>query len=169
MGRLVVALHQGQLRGINRDRGLADARRRNRQQQFVHIRRVADASDELAHHPEATAVRHAAGVRGEVPGDQPQQRRLARAVRADERGRDAVADPERDVVKQHPAVRQGVTDMSDLDMAHGSQSPEPYCVGANHFLSRRRNALVYALTFRPLRPLRDGLGTPSASARKWPV
>jgi hypothetical protein len=45
-------------------------------------------------------------VRLEVAGDDPQQRRLAGAVRADQGARDAVADPERHVVQQRPAVRQ---------------------------------------------------------------
>ena len=59
-----------------------------------------------------------ARLRRQVTGDQPHQRGLAGAVRPDQRGDRAVADPERHVVEQHPAVRQGVADVRRLDMAH---------------------------------------------------
>ena len=49
-------------------------------------------------------------LRRQVAGDHPQQRRLAGAVRADQRGLGAVADPEVHVVEQHPAVGERVPD-----------------------------------------------------------
>ena len=54
----------------------------------------------------------------QVAGDDPQQRRLAGAVLADQRGAGAVADAEVDVVQQHPPVRKGVPDTADVDVAH---------------------------------------------------
>ena len=125
LGGLVVALHQDQFRGLHRGGGLPDARWGDRQQQFVHGGGVADAADELTHHAEPAAVRDGALLRGEVTSDQPQQCRLARAVRADECRRDAVADPERHVVEQHPAIGKRMADMTDLDMAHAGQSRTP--------------------------------------------
>ena len=64
------------------------------------------------------------GVRREVAGDDPQQRGLAGAVGADQRHLRALADPERHVVEEHPAVRELVPDPCDVDVAHdGASSP----------------------------------------------
>ena len=60
----------------------------------------------------------APAVRVQVAGDDPQQRRLAGAVRADQRGGGAVADPEGHVVQQRPAVRQRERHLVDVDVAH---------------------------------------------------
>jgi len=53
-----------------------------------------------------------------ITGDDAQQGGLAGAVRADQRDLGALPDPERDVVEQHPAVRQLVAHPSDVDMSH---------------------------------------------------
>ena len=63
-------------------------------------------------------MHRAATVGWQVAGDEPQQRGLAGAVRADERDVRAVADPERHVVEQRPAVGEHVREMRDVDVAH---------------------------------------------------
>ena len=44
---------------------------------------------------------------------------LPGAVRADQRGLGPFADPERDVVEQHPSVGQLETNRVELDVGHG--------------------------------------------------
>jgi len=82
-------------------------------------RLVADHADELAHHAEPADACHRALAQRQVPGDQPQQRGLARAVRPDERDLRALADPERDVGEQHSSVREHMPHPGDVDVAHG--------------------------------------------------
>jgi hypothetical protein len=115
---LVVALHHHQLGRVQPVRGLADPQRRDGQQQVPDRALVPDAADELAHDTEPAAGGHGALLRGEVTGDQPQQRGLARPVRPDQRGDGAFPDTERDIAEQLPAIRQRMADMRGLDMAH---------------------------------------------------
>ena len=62
-----------------------------------------------------------------VAGDEPDQRGLARAVRPDQGGRGPLPDPERRVVKQHPAVGKDMAQVRHIDMTprwpppHGPQ------------------------------------------------
>ena len=63
-----------------------------------------------------TVTEPASGV--DLAGQQAQQRGLARAVRADQGGRLPLADPERDVRQQQPAIRQVVIDVRRLDVCH---------------------------------------------------
>ena len=73
--------------------------------------------------PRPAAARDRTLVRGEVTRDDPQQRGLARAVRADQRGAAAVADAEGHLVQQRTAVRQRERDGVDVDVAHGTTVP----------------------------------------------
>ena len=73
-------------------------------------------ADELAHDAEAAARGDRTRLRLEIPGHQPEQRGLARAVRPDQGGGDPVADAEAHVVEQGPSVRQNMADMRHLDM-----------------------------------------------------
>ena len=75
-------------------------------------------ADHLPHHAEPAGAGHDAGVRAQVAGDDPQQRGLAGAVGADQRDLGALPDPERDVVEQHPPVRQLVAHPGDVDVSH---------------------------------------------------
>ena len=74
--------------------------------------------DHLPHHPETAAAGHDAGVRRQLAGDDPQQRRLAGAVGPDQRDLGALADAERHVVEQHPAIRQLEAHSGDVDVSH---------------------------------------------------
>jgi hypothetical protein len=87
-------------------------------EQVADGRLVVDRADELPHHAEPAAVRHPARGRRQVAGDEAQQGRLAGAVRPDERDVRAVADAERHVLQQRPAVGEGVGEMRDVDVAH---------------------------------------------------
>ena len=74
------------------ERRVAHAPRRDRDEQVVHRRRRArrrlPGADELVHHAEAAVdLRRCPRRAGSVAADDAQQRRLAGAVRADERGR----------------------------------------------------------------------------------
>jgi hypothetical protein len=53
-----------------------------------------DPPDELPHYPQPAGGGDGAGLRSQVPGDQPDQRGLPGAVRAHQRGDRALADPE---------------------------------------------------------------------------
>ena len=81
---------------------------RSRRRRDPMLRDVADHADELAHHAEPAGARDRADRHRQVAGDHPQQRRLAGAVRPDQRDLGALADPERHVGEEHPAVRQDV-------------------------------------------------------------
>ena len=120
----------------------------------MHVGGVADAADELTHHAEAAAVRDAALLWGEIAGDQAQQGRLARPVRADKGRRGAVADPERDVVEQHPAIRKQMADVSDLDMAHADKSRKSFCGRAIRFLCVNAGHLLRRDDHHPLKNMR---------------
>ena len=76
--------------------------------------------DHLPHHAEPAGAGDRARVRHEVAGDDPQQRGLAGPVGADQRHLGALADPERDVVEQHPPVGQLVADSGDVDVSHAA-------------------------------------------------
>jgi hypothetical protein len=115
---LVVALHHHQLGGVQPGRGLADPQRRDREQEVPDRGLVPDAAHELAHDAEPAAGGHGALLRGQVTGDQPQQRGLSRPVRPDERGNGALTDTERHIIEKLPAIRQRMTDMRGLHMAH---------------------------------------------------
>ncbi len=77
------------------------------------------AADELAHHSDAAVDGEGAGRRGELAGDEPEQRRLADAVGPDEGDPLTVADREADVPEQLPATGKSPADVADLDRAHG--------------------------------------------------
>ena len=55
---------------------------------------------------------------GQVAGDEPDQRGLARPVRPDQGGHRALTDPERGVVQQYPPVRQRLAQVRHLDVTH---------------------------------------------------
>ena len=119
LGLLVVGLHQRELAAVDLGGGRADPRRRDAEQQVGDRRVVAEpGADHLAHHPEPAGAGHRAGVRRQLAGDDPQQRRLAGAVGADQRDLGALADAERHVVEQHPAVRQLVPHPCHVHMSH---------------------------------------------------
>ena len=99
--------------------GGPDPRRGDAAQQVGDRRLVAEAgADHLTHHAEPAGAGHDAGVRHQVAGDDPEQRRLARAVGADQRDLDILADAEGHVIEQHPAVRQLVAHSCDVDVSH---------------------------------------------------
>ena len=77
----------------------------------------------LPHHAETAGARHRAGVRLQVAGDDPQQRRLAGTVGADERDLGALAHAERHVVEQHPPVGQLEPDAGDIHVTHAAHPP----------------------------------------------
>ena len=80
---LVVPLRHGPLGGAEPGSGLADPRGGHGHQQVPDGGALpAQPSDELAHDPEPAAGGHRAGLRGQVAGDEPDQRGLAGAVRA---------------------------------------------------------------------------------------
>ena len=83
-------------------------------------------------------------VHRQVTGDHPQQRRLAGAVRPDQRDLGALADPERHVGEQLPPVGEGVPDPGDVDVSHGS--------GILPVLGRRLVARFSACTRGPESP-----------------
>ena len=119
LGRLVVGVHQRPLAGVDLVRRVADPHRRDAEQQVGDGGRVAQTRpDHLAHHAQATRAGHRPGVRLQLTGDDPQQRRLAGAVRTHERDLGALADPERHVVQQHPPVRQLVAHPGDVHVSH---------------------------------------------------
>ena len=72
--------------------------------------------------PRPAAAHHGPGRGGEVPGDDPQQRRLARAVGADQGHHGALAHPERHVVEQHASIRKRAADRVDLEVPHSRPS-----------------------------------------------
>ena len=81
-------------------------------------RRDHTVADELAHHTQPARARHRPRMGSEITGDDPEQGGLAGAVRPDQRDLRALADAERDVVEQHPTVRELVPDTGDIDMTH---------------------------------------------------
>ena len=125
LGLLVVGVHQRQLArrrpaaAASRTRGGATESSRS----CDGLVASPPCADELPHHAEAAGAGDRAGVRREVAGDDPQQRGLAGAVGADQRDLGALADPERDVVEQHPPVRQLVAHSGDVHVSHVRQSP----------------------------------------------
>ncbi len=58
-----------------------------------------------------------------VAGDQPQQRGLAGAVGSDQSDLGPIAHPERDLVQQHPPVRQLIPNRSNVHMTHRPSVP----------------------------------------------
>nr|WP_284289773.1 VOC family protein [Angustibacter aerolatus] len=65
-------------------------------------------------------------MRVEVAGDDPQQRRLAGAVRPHQRDDRTVADAEAHLVEQRPPVRQHEPDGVDVDVAHDDECAAPH-------------------------------------------
>ncbi len=117
----VVVLDDRGLGGLEFDRGGADAARSDVDEQLVHGRpshRADAVPDELVHHAERAADRHDAPVRGLVTPDDAEEGRLARAVRADQRGGRPLADAEGHLIEQLPAVGKPVRDRADVDVAH---------------------------------------------------
>ena len=96
-----------------------DPRRAHAQQEVSDRRLLAETgADHLPHHAEPAAAGHYAGVWLEVSGDDAEQRRLAGTVGSDQRHLGALADAERHVVQQHPAVGQLVAHSGDVHMSH---------------------------------------------------
>jgi hypothetical protein len=118
-GALVVGLHQRPLAGVDLLGGRADAWRRDAAQEVGDGRVVTEpGAHHLAHDAEPAGAGDRAGVRDEVAGDDAQQRRLARAVRADQGDLRPLADPEGHVVEQHPPVRQLVAHPGNVHVSH---------------------------------------------------
>ena len=86
-------------------------------------------ADELVHHAESAVDLHAALVGPQVAADDAQQRRLARAVRADERGRAPLGHAEGEVGEQRPPVGEREGDAVDVDEAHGCDSVRFAAIG----------------------------------------
>ncbi len=124
LGAVLVARERVLGRGERLGAG-AHGRRRDGGEQPAHGRLVAHAADELAHHAQAAGADDGALGRLVVARDQAQQRRLAGPVRAEQRGLRALADPERDVVQQRPAVGQRIAHACEVDMAHGRSFADP--------------------------------------------
>ena len=119
LGGLVVGLHQRQLEPLDLRGGLADPRRGDAEQQVGDGGTLAQPGlDVLAHHAQPAGSGHHPGVWHQLAGDDAQQRRLARAVGADQRDLGALADPERHVVEQHPPIGELVPDTFDIHMTH---------------------------------------------------
>ena len=133
LGLLVVGVHQRELGRVDRRGSGTHALGRDRQQQVVDGLVAAAVPDELPHHAEPTGARDDAGVGREVAGHDPQQRRLAGAVGAHERDLLPVADPEADVVEQHPPVRQLVTHSSDIHVTHEEDCPLSYALASRGY------------------------------------
>ena len=104
-----------------------------------------------------------AGVRLQVAGDDPQQRRLAGAVGADQRDLGALADPERHVVEQHPPVGQLEPDAGDIHVAH------PPSLTARPPPRPPRYRLPVPRNVRGREILPQTAGSISGSRASWPV
>jgi hypothetical protein len=74
--------------------------------------------DELRHPGQSPDYADQAVVRVVRFGDQPQQRRLAHAVGADEGHALAIRDFEGHLVEQCPATGEGIADLDKLDESH---------------------------------------------------
>jgi hypothetical protein len=118
LGGFVVGLHHRELGFGDLRSGRANSRRRDREQQVVHGGVVLHRSDELPHHAKTAAAPDVARLRLVVTGDEPQEGRLARAVRADEGNLRSLADTKAHVIEQHPAVRQDMVNLDDVDVTH---------------------------------------------------
>ena len=136
VGQLVhrrVVLDERELGAVDGVRGIPNRFGSDRDQQVAHGRGVAavptggTVSDELVHDAEAAVDRDRALVGLEAAvllrpagrtADDPQQRRLAGTVRADERRRRALADAERHLVEQRPPVGERVRHPVDVDEPH---------------------------------------------------
>jgi hypothetical protein len=108
LGGFVVGAHHGQLGVLETGGSGSQRRRRDGQEQVADRAVVADRADELRHHAEPTLDGHAALGRRQLAGQDPQQRGLAGAVRANECDDLPAAHPERDVAEQPPTVIQSV-------------------------------------------------------------
>jgi len=106
------------LGGVQRQACNAHGLRSQTEQEVPHRRRTAGASDELAHHADATAVADGSGFGPDVAGDQPQQRRLAGAVRADERDLAPLANAKAHIVEELVAADR-VAQLADIDESRG--------------------------------------------------
>jgi hypothetical protein len=140
LGGLVVALHDRQFGRVHRAGGVADARPGHGHQQVPDRPVIADRPDELRHHAQPAAGRDRTRLRLQLPGNDLQQRALARTVRADQRQHVPLPDPEARVAEQHPPVGQVVVDMRDLQMAHARHHGRRAGPGANRLPSHRRRA-----------------------------
>jgi hypothetical protein len=91
---------------------------RQRQKQVADRRGFVAPPDELAHHSHAAVDARVAFVERDVAREHAEERRLARAVRADERDVLAVADAERHVAEQHLASRHAARGTAHFDHRH---------------------------------------------------
>ena len=116
---LVVGLHQRQLAAIHLGCSRTNPWRGDAEQQVGDSGVVAERGpDVLPHHPEPARPGHRSGMWLQVAGDDPQQRRLAGAVGADQRDLGAFADPERHVVQQHSTVGQLIAHPCHIHVSH---------------------------------------------------
>ena len=111
IGQLIalgVVLHDRELGAVDLRRGPVDRFGRHRQQQVTDGRVITHRAHELAHHGQPAGAGDRAGHRAgrgvEVTGDDPGQRRLARAVRPDQRHPRTLAHPQAHLAQQRPAV-----------------------------------------------------------------
>jgi hypothetical protein len=89
-----------------------------RGQQVAHAAVVVDPADVLAHDAQPARTGHGADRSRLVPGQDAQQRGLARTVGSDERDPLAGTHAERHVVEQRTPVGQRDPDTGDVEMAH---------------------------------------------------
>ncbi len=116
---LVVGLHQRELARVDLGRGCSHPLRGDAEEQVGDGGGVAEPGvDHLPHHAQPARARHRAGVRHQLAGDDPEQRRLAGTVGPDQRDLGALTHPERHVVEQHPPVRQLEPHSSDIHVTH---------------------------------------------------
>ena len=94
--------------------------------------------DELAHDAQASGAGHRAAVRGQVAGDDPQQRGLPGAVRADQRDLGALAHQERHIGQQLTPIGQHIAHAGDIHVTHGSILPGRCPRGQSVFRVTRR-------------------------------
>ena len=81
--------------------------------------RIADDPDELTHHTQAATPGDRPSRWRQIAGNDLQQGRFARAVRAHKCNYGTFTDPKRHLVEQHAAVRQVIADSGKLDVSHG--------------------------------------------------
>ena len=99
-------------------------RRRQVQEQVPHRLLLVAPADQLMHHPEPPVDVHAPPVDRHLAGDRAEQRRLARAVRPDQRDVLAGPDPEGHIGEELVAPGDPARDPVDIDGAHEWQRTE---------------------------------------------
>ncbi len=113
VGSRELRLRACQARAGGRDRGP-----RVQQQELPHRRRLRVRADELPHQPDAAIDVQDARRGGLMSRDDPEQRRLADPVRADERSMMSVRNPERDALEERPASWERIGNIDQIDHCH---------------------------------------------------